>query len=240
MAQECGTDNLVLLFADTKIEDPDLYRFLPQAAKDVGGTLVKIEDGRTPWEVFRAERFLGNTRVDPCSKILKRAICDKWLSANCDPETTTVYLGISWDENHRFVRAKERMASKGWTVRAPLCEEPYPPLGKDWAIRELQKVGLEPPALYKLGFPHNNCGGFCVKAGQAHFRLLLETMPDRYAHHERQEEELRRYLGKDVAILRDRRGGKTRPLTLRVLRERVEDSKPIDEDAWGGCGCFLG
>ena len=32
VAEKHGTDNLILLFADTLIEDEDLYRFLDEAA----------------------------------------------------------------------------------------------------------------------------------------------------------------------------------------------------------------
>jgi len=48
-----GTAGLILLFTDTLIEDADLYRFLADAAVNVGGQLVRIAEGRTPWEVFR-------------------------------------------------------------------------------------------------------------------------------------------------------------------------------------------
>lgn len=79
-----GTSDLVLLFTDTRVEDPDLYRFLDEAAANVGGELVRIADGRTLWDVFRDERFLGNSRVDPCSKILKRKMADRWIAEHCD------------------------------------------------------------------------------------------------------------------------------------------------------------
>lgn len=223
-----------LVFADTLIEDEDLYRFLEEAAVDVGGTLVRLAEGRTPWEVYHDERFVGNTRADPCSKILKRQLVRKWLEKNHDPADTTIYLGIDWTEEHRFERAKGYWGD--WTVRAPLCDPPY--LSKAAIMEEMREAGIRPPRLYELGFPHNNCGGFCCKAGQAHFALLLRTMPERYAEHERQEEALRQYLGKDVSILRDRRGGPVKPLTLRALRERVEARAEYDQLEWGGCGCF--
>lgn len=73
--------------------------------------------------------------------------------------------------------------------------------------------------MYELGFDHNNCGGTCVRAGQRQWKHLLEILPERYAHAEGQEEELRELLG-DVSILRDRRGGSSRPLPLSVLRTR--------------------
>ncbi len=69
--------------------------------------------------------------------------------------------------------------------------------------------------------------------------MLLRKHPDRYAYHERREQELRDHLGKDVAVLRDRRYTPTRPLTLAAFRERLEAQPArFDEDEWGGCSCF--
>lgn len=52
--------------------------------------------------------------------------------------------------------------------------------------------------------------------------------------------ELREFLGSDVAILRDRSGGKSVPLTLTRFRECI-DSQPdlFDDFDFGGCGCFV-
>jgi len=88
-----GKEGVVLLFADTKMEDEDLYRFLDEAAENVGVPMVKIEDGRNPWEVMRDAKIIGNSRVDPCSSVLKRKLLNKWRDANCDPATTTIHLG---------------------------------------------------------------------------------------------------------------------------------------------------
>ncbi len=231
-----GVDGLILLFADTLMEDEDLYRFLDEAAANVGGRLVRVAEGRDPWQVFFDVRFLGNTRIDPCSRVLKRELLRKWLEDNCDPTDTTVYLGIDWSESHRFDRAAKYWAP--WTCEAPLCHEPY--RDKGFWLDLLRKTGIEPPTLYADGFAHNNCGGFCIKAGQAQFELLLRKHPDRYAYHERREQELRDHLGKDVAVLRDRRYTPTRPLTLRAFRERLERQPSLfDSDEWGGCSCFV-
>ena len=51
------------------------------------------------------------------------------------------------------------------------------------------------------------------------------------------EEALRSTLG-DVAILRDRTGGTTKPLTMRVFRERVEAGGSYDRFDYGACSCF--
>jgi len=266
---------VLALFADTLIEDEDLYRFVVEATASVAGVqagdladvalrlpglrqmdarkaalaslatqameripgLVWISDGRTPWDVFRETRFVGNSRVDKCSQFLKRELLDAWRDANLDPADTTVYVGIDWTEAHRFERLRLRFGAS-WHVEAPMCEPPY--VTKPDMLRDLSARGIRPPRLYALGFSHNNCGGFCIKAGHAHFANLLRTMPDRYAYHEEQEESMRVELG-DVAILNDRSGGgPRRPVSLRAFRERVESGGSYDLFAFGGCGCFTG
>ncbi len=236
VVEKHGTDGVVLLFADTMMEDEDLYRFIVEAAENVGVPLTRIADGRNPWEVMRDERIIGGgmTGADPCSKILKRQLLDRWTRENCQPETVS-HVGLDWTEQHRLDRMRVRMPERKWS--APMTEAPYmtKPQMMDWLKRE----GIEPPRLYKMGFPHNNCGGFCIKAGQAHFELLLRMMPDRYAHHEQKEEEMRQMLGKDYAVLREQRDGNKYPLTLRKLRERIQSQGTFDQFEWGGCGCAI-
>jgi 3'-phosphoadenosine 5'-phosphosulfate sulfotransferase (PAPS reductase)/FAD synthetase len=247
VAAKHGTADMVLLFADTKMEDEDLYRFLQQASDNVGVPLTTIADGRTPWEVFQDQSFLGNTRVDPCSLVLKRNLLGKWLKHHCDPKTTICYVGIDWTEAHRFDGKngkhglKQRKEQEGWTYAAPLCERPL--ISKSQMLQQLVCEGIAPPRLYKLGFPHNNCGGFCCKAGHAQFAHLLATMPERYAYHEQKERETMEAIGNDRTILRDRRGGVTRPMSLTTFRQRIEtgDYAPRELEAfeWGGCGCAI-
>lgn len=202
-------DHFVSIFADTNMEDEDLYRFLDDCEKDLrvrveelGATFeaVRLADGRDVWEVFFAVRFLGNTRIDPCSKILKRTLIRKWVNDNLAPDDAVIYLGIDWSEEHRF--HKSRPFWEPYTVEAPLTERPF--IDKDDIRKALAETGIIEPRLYAMGFPHNNCGGFCVKSGFASFRILLDQMPERYAYHERREQELREFLGKPVTILRDR------------------------------------
>lgn len=242
VVDEVGRDRVTLLFADTKIEDEDLYRFLNEASDDLGVPITRIADGRTPWEVFEDRRYIGNTRADPCSLVLKRGMLWRWMETYCNPDSTTVVFGIDWTEEHRMVRLMQRHVDEGtgWQFWAPLCDEPLYAKGH-WLDR-LRERGIDPPRLYDLGFPHNNCGGFCVKAGHAHFKLLLEQFPERFRHHEEEEQRMRELLDKDVAILRDRRGGTTDPLPLADFRQRLIEEGDLDESErydWGGCGCAL-
>lgn len=237
VAEKHGTANMVLLFADTLIEDEDLYRFNSDFSAFLGVKITRIADGRTPWQVFNDERIIGNPQFDPCSRALKRRLLWRWIKPNCCRDLDIIYLGVDWLEVNRLERT--RKWKKGWNIQAPMTMAPY--LSKFDMIKQIKEFGIKPPRLYSFGFAHNNCGGFCVKSGQAQFALLLEKFPERYMHHEKQEEALRAKLG-DYSILRNRRkdngkNGKASPLTLKAFREGIEAKESHDELDWGGCGC---
>lgn len=236
-AQRAGAsyEKVELLFTDTRSEDEDTYRFLRDGARALRMPLIEIADGRTIWEVFRDVKFLANSRVDPCSRILKRDLARKWLDANRSPDDTEIIVGIDWTESHRL----ERMAARWlpWRVKAPMCDAPY--LTKEQMHLEAEYCGIPRQRLYRMGAPHANCGGGCVKAGIGHFARLYRAWPERFAEWEKNEADLRDTLG-DVSILRDRRGGAVAPLPLSVLRARLEtDAEEIDLFEIGGCGCMV-
>jgi hypothetical protein len=229
-----GYPNVTLLFADTLVEDVDTYRFLNAAARNIGSELVTVADGRTPFEVFHDDRFLGNQRLANCSKYLKQKPCREWLDANCDPEATIVYVGIDWSETHRLPAIEAGWAP--YKVCAPMTLRPY--RTKQQLIDRAKTEGLKPPKAYDDGLPHANClAQGCVRGGQAYWAAMLRTRPEAYRETERQEQVLRRELG-DVAMLRDRTGGRTLPMTLHAFRQRVEAQGSFDSAEWGGCGCF--
>jgi hypothetical protein len=233
-------DRVTLLFTDVLGEDEDCYRFIRESAAAMpDADLVWLTEGRTIWQVFKDDKFLGNSRLANCSKFLKQRPAKEWVSSNTSPEDTTIVIGIDWTETHR-IPAVER-AYEPWPVRFPLTEDGYR-WSKDEMLTKCREAGIEPPRMYAQGYPHANCGGGCVRAGIGQFRKLLEINPDRYAEWERNEREVREHLGRDdVAILKDRRGGVTKPMTLTQLRRRVECGQDGQLDLLdiGGCGCFV-
>lgn len=221
--EEFGRDNVVLLFADTKSEDADLYRFVRDGVAALGCRLETVCDGRTIWEVMRDSRFLANSQVDPCSRILKREAIDRWCKEYA-PDAIPV-IGYTSCEGKRFDKLKSKF---GGRLRAPLMENPT--VSKAQVLPEFREYfpNIDPPRLYSLGAEHNNCGGACVKAGHAHFKWLLATLPEKYAEWEREEQKMRDYLERDdIAILRDRRKGQTTAITLKQFRERIETGKRL-------------
>lgn len=239
LSQEVN-EPITLLFADTLIEDDDLYRFLYEGAAAIPNSeLVIVQDGRTPWDVYRDVRYI-NHRAANCSKELKQIPCRQWIEANCEPSKTTLYVGIDWSESDRMAGIE-----KGWqpyTVKAPLMEG-------DWWDRQrcmeaLKSLSIQPPRLYGLGFIHNNCGGFCCRMGKKQAGQLLEHFPDRFQYHADQEQAFREALGRDdVGILREQKHGAKRIISLAdfALRSQAQEtSKQLDIFESATCGCFGG
>ncbi len=218
VVQQYGKENVVLLFADTLWEHPDLYRFLGQASEHLDITPTIVCDGRNPFQVYFDQHFLGNSRLAPCTKELKQKPCRKWLEKNCDPADTILYVGLDAAEERRKPGVVKGWAP--WRVEFPLMDD------KTWSKERMKaecvKLGIAIARMYELGFSHNNCQGSCVRAGQAQWLLTLREFPERYALAEYEEQRFREEHGKDVSILTETVNGVKRTLTLRTLRLRAE------------------
>ena len=234
VAHDAGLD-FTLLFADTLIEDDDLYRFIEDVSDRVGVPVTYLRDGRTPWQVFRDVRFHGNSRTAHCSQVLKTDQVRAWLDDNAEPDEPLV-LGMDMSEQDRIDRAAARWAPR--PVISLLNErDVWRPQYEEW----LARYDLRRPRLYNLGFEHNNCGGFCVRAGIAHHKRLLRVFPERYAHHEAQQDAMMRDIETARPHLKETVDGEARYLTMRELRERVQLQPDLFDDEPGptGCGCFI-
>lgn len=233
--EKFGKENVILLFTDTKIEDEDLYRFLDEAQAKLEAELIKIAEGRTPYEIYKDLKFLGNNRIAPCSHILKQKTAQKYIKEHFAPDEAVLYLGLDWTEPHRFESPKKHWYP--YKIEYPMAEAPY--LSKQDMQDIVKADGIKVPRLYKMGFAHNNCGGFCCRAGQGHFARLYETLPKVFEKAEKEEEVMRKLLNKDIAYMKKTENKVTRPYTLKKLREDIESNREIDLFDIGGCGCFV-
>lgn len=234
--EEFGRDNVHLLTADTRVEDDDNWRFAAVVAGrlDLMDRWTILADGRTPMQAGRDHRIVPNNRMAVCSRILKRELLRAHIEANYDPATVVILLGFDWTEPERMDAAVPLWAP--YRVEAPLMRPPY--VSKPDLLDTFRARGLEPPRLYAQGFNHANCGGACVRGGQAQWQLLLTVNRPRYLEWEAEEEKTRAELDKDVSILRDRTGGILTPLTLQSFRERLDQQPALfDADDWGACAC---
>lgn len=240
-----GPESVVLMTADTLREHPDNWRFAREVVARLGCEWIKLTDGRTPMQAGLDSKCVPNNSMAVCSKILKRELLRKYLDEHYNAAADTVYIGYDWSEPHRITKSEQFWAP--WTMKAPLAEPPFAtPLQALFRSR-----GIEPPELYKYNLPHSNCGGMCVRGGMAQWAAGLERDRETYLEWECEEEKSRTALGKDVAILRDRRKavvakhGKAQPISLRTFRLSIERKIPLfgddpyDPDDWGACGCDM-
>ena len=228
-------DDVIAVFCDTLAEDGDLYRFLEDIEKKFNLKIIRLCYGKTPMELCFEDNFLYNSRIANCSKKLKSRVFNKWLKENFKSDECILYLGIDWTESHRCQAIEKNY--KPYKVAFPMCEEPY--LYKHEMIDQLKQDGIDIPRLYNLGFSHNNCKGFCFKAGIGHYKLLFEKDRILYLECENKEQAIRSMIKKDISILK--RNGK--PFTLKQLREILENQPEqltlFECQDVGGCGCFI-
>lgn len=252
--------------ADVPIEEyagnPEWRAFLADLRArtiDALPELTWLVEGRDPWEIFRDERFLGNSQKDPCSKIAKRLIADDWRMEHCIREgelfgpADVFGVGIGVHERHRFDDGQgggigPRNRAEGWLYHAPIidAEDALRAGGHDHLAllyAPLEDFGLATPRLYGFGNVHGNCGGFCIKAGHAHFANRYRRQPERYAYDAMMERKLGAFLGGEYTILTDRRGGEgKKPMSLEqfAARLRAEPGREYEyEPGEGGCGCMI-
>ena len=312
-----GHDAVEIWFADTRTEDEDLYRFNRDVEMILNHEIMVFSQGLDIWEIFRRERFLGNSRIDPCSKFLKRVPLRKELERRY-PDWGCVRCNEAWSRtDHEYVSVTdidgteirepicggcmasdeeyqqgyanlieilerlgddciesrigirtiagrvERCSPEGRFPRVvlgmdiiedcdrlhraksywrpfhnwfPLAEPPF--VNKTRIIEGLRSLGVREPRLYGEGFAHNNCGGFCVKAGRGQMVHLLKTLPERYKFHENKEAEFQEFIGSEVTILTETRKGVKRNLSLRELRERAEAGEEFRFDKGTACACL--
>lgn len=224
-----------MVFADTLIEHPDLYRFINELSTALGKPYIHLIDGRDPWDVFVARRFIGNSQTAHCSADLKTAKVADWMEANAFHSDPLV-LGMYKDEEDRLDRARINWGHQ--EVTSLLIEHKVTP-GE--AAKLVDMYVSKRPVLYDLGFPHNNCGGMCVRAGQGQFARLLDLRPEFYAEQEARNEWARETIGETAGgFIRVQREGEIEYLHMKDFRERVQSGELIPARyEMGGCGCFV-
>jgi len=238
--QDFGKEHVIALFCDTLSEDEDLYRFLDETIAFLGIKFVRISREISVWDLFKKQKFIANSRNDLCSRYLKRDLMNKeWLPKEYGWEENgrkylacEVHVGIDYSESHRLDRIQDIMYPK---VYRSLLVEKGLIVPKDFS----EKFGIRKPRLYTLGFSHNNCSGFCVKAGLGQFKLLYEKLPEVYAKNEAREQEVIALGG--LPFLKKTIKKKVRYLSMKEYREEFLETRKAEEDTWdiGGCACAL-
>lgn len=238
-----GTSDVLARFADTKREDPSLYRFLDELELVAGVNIERLSDGRDIWDVFQGELMFTSPANGGCiaSHRLKKLVLRKHLAdIGATPETSLIYIGYDITEPDRCERL--RTSGAPWQFEFPL----------HWPLKvvrcdiddELRRRGLSPCDMYERGYDHANCGGTCVLAGAKQWSMVLRDYPERFNVAEKREADTMRAMADrgrvPQSILKDRRGGRTVNLPLSQLRREVESGERPngDENRINSCSCM--
>lgn len=204
--------DVTLYFNDTLWEDGDLYRFLADLERVLQHPVTRDSDGRDVEELAYYHNALPNDRMPFCSRTLKADRLQRYMR-----DGDTLLFGIGIDERHRASRIATRYSGEAQRrgmrvdVRFPLIEQG---VTRDHIAAWYASVGIAQPALYGLGFKHNNCGGGCVRQGRAAWAHLYHKRPEVYADRERLEREMSEHIGKPVSF--------NKRFSLTALRQQLE------------------
>lgn len=174
-------------------EHPDNHRFL----KDIEKWLdVKIETAINPdfpdcsaVSVWKKRKYMSGVAGAPCTQELKKKARQIWETNN-KPDWHV--LGFTVDEKSRF----ERFVLTERSNVIPILIDAG--LTKKDCFKILMDAGINPPEIYRLGYPNANCIG-CVKA----------TSPEYWNH-----------VRKNHPIVFEKRSTQSREIGCKLVRHK--------------------
>jgi 3'-phosphoadenosine 5'-phosphosulfate sulfotransferase (PAPS reductase)/FAD synthetase len=210
-----------IYYSDTGAEHEDNARFIADCERWFGQPVkvTRSEKYADIWEVFETKRFLVSHQGAPCTAEMKRRPGD----AVWEWGDTEIY-GYTADERNRVEQWKKQNFER--IIECPLIDRN---LTKQDCFGMLDRVGIELPAMYRLGFRNNNCIG-CVKARdnldywkrvRKHFPAIFERMA-----------KLERDIGTNIN--RVTKNGVRSPIYL----DEIEEGDPKGADPNVQCGLF--
>jgi len=158
-------EDTVLLYHSTNTEPEDNDRFRKDVSGYIGVPITEDSDGRNIWELFADEKYLGNGRNTPCSRILKQERSLRYLQSHLPAQ---LYIGFTLEEYRRAQRTYARYSQRHIEVRFPLIENK---LTKDECLHRVENCwGLKLPQIYSWA-EHANCIP-CIKGKKAYWGLI--------------------------------------------------------------------
>lgn len=229
-----GKDRVVPVFADTKSEHDDLYRFVEDCEREFCQKVNRLVDGRNIWDVFvetGMARMAQNGGACKASVELKQKLLDAHL---LETGITTIATGLEFMEPERMEKLIARMAPVN--VLFPLS---VAPLLNSCAIHdEVRSFGIKPCAVYDDGHPHNNCRKYgCVLQGLSQWAFDAVNNPDGFDYAATREQEFIEKTG--FSICRDRTGGETTNYPLVQLGIDARAGKTFPFDFRSQCSCMM-
>lgn len=172
--KEFGPERVFIVLCETNSEDADNVRFFNEVQEWLGVEIIRLksDEYEDTWDVWKRRKYLSGVSGAPCTLELK--VKPRLEFQRPDDVHVFGYTAGSSDAA-RAVALRENYPEL--TVDTPLIRHG---LKKEHCLSLIQSAGIEPPRLYALGFPNNNCMP-CVKAtSPAYWALVRKHRPDEF------------------------------------------------------------
>lgn len=180
IAQHAGRE-IVIARCIVREEHPDNDRFATDCEKWFGlpiTNLIAEKFDGSIFEVFAKRKYISGIQGAPCTLELKKNV----RIAFQRPDDTHVF-GYCAEEQDRW---DSFLDANNIDAVSPLIERG---LEHPDCLAMIQQAGIELPAMYALGYQHNNCIGCCKATGAGYWNKIKIDFPvqfDRMARVSRQ------------------------------------------------------
>jgi len=190
--------NVRLLNNPVAEEDDDNRRFLKDVQLWVGKEIESVTNSKYPSasaeEVWKKRKYMSGVAGAPCTIELKKEARVEWERNNTWHHCV---LGFTVEEKKRH----DRFVLTERQLLPVLIENNF---NKQDCIDFITDHGIEPPRMYKLGYPNANCIG-CVKAtGVTYWNHVRRVHPEIFKRRAEQSREigakLVRYKGERIYL----------------------------------------
>ncbi len=163
--------NLVVAYCDTGSEHPDNARFLADTEKQfrLKVNVLKSERYSDHFDVCEKTKYINGVGGARCTVELKKV-----LRFRFEQTDDVQVFGYTADEKHRADRLVE--AYPEINAKFPLIEARW---SKQDCINLINRLGIEIPKMYQLGYGNNNCIG-CVKGGAGYWNKIRRDFPEKF------------------------------------------------------------
>lgn len=176
-------DRIVYIHIDD--QHPDTMRFLRDSEELLGRhiEILQHDTFKTVEDVARKNLYINTQWGARCTQWLKKDVRLQWERRELDAVPTYVW-GFDAGETGRVGRILETQPE--YNHRFPLIEQN---LNKADCHGIAERLGLQRPAMYDLGYNNNNCIG-CVKGGMGYWNRIRVDFPEVFAARAKLEREI--------------------------------------------------
>lgn len=166
-------DRAEVIYCDLSADEhPDNARFLGDVERWIDRKVIVLRHPkyRTVEEAWRGERYIVGVFGAACTRVLKREVGDRYAR----PDDVHVF-GYTADERGRIadIEAFSPKLRFLWVLAGA-------GITKQECYSILTANGIALPAMYRLGYGHNNCIG-CCKAGKGYWNKVRKDFPEVFA-----------------------------------------------------------